>query len=756
MVKLGAGNYRLIFLSTLIFVMASIGAFGQVPSNAYVNDSGTYNKGTGNVSFTFNTGGIRVNLDLSEDPIHIFEAQSGPSNQKWIVEYNSSNSTGYLLKLRVWDEAGTAGDKIQQFDCGANTFNDVCDNGCGNFNFRDFNNFTVMFNSVNNTFNIRLGQSDIVRASGSLCQGNNSIGNIIFAPNSDSGIDQFTVDSNLVTANNRAPSFTGNFLNITFPEDTNHTLNLSGNFSDLDAQNLTFGYSDLENISIVINQSSGVATLIPPSNFNGLRYAKFFANDSQNITYSNNITINITPVNDAPVLLNAVLNNTDFLNRKNGSLVIELNFTDIDLDLMQGNETFWYINGTENLTFRNRTAITSGNISKNQNWTFSARVFDGTNFSNFLNSSSIIIQNIAPTHSIPAVTSNDDNNRKNGTLTCNNQSTADLDSDIVSNFIRWYKNNQSINEAANSVNLNSGNYSKNDNLTCEITPFDGESNGTVLNSTFFSILNSAPLFNNTIANKAWDRDTSAAINLVNGFVDIDNDSLTYSYSDISNIAVSINNQTGVATLNPSSGFTGTRYIVFYASDGTNVTSSNNITLTVNDVAPPSSGGSSSSGSSGGGGGGGGGSNSGYQCSFNWKCAEWSQCIEGKEERDCKLERVPDFLSLVPCAQIKVPEKSRNCAMLVAEGSSELNQTEIENELLQNEIIPNQNPITGAVVGNQNGLSLNAMWLVFAIVLAILSVLFYGKYSHKRLFRKEDLSEEEMKKLNETLGGNIKK
>jgi len=53
-----------------------------------------------------------------------------------------------------------------------------------------------------------------------------------------------------------------------------------------------------------------------------------------------------------------------------------------------------------------------------------------------------------------------------------------------------------------------------------------------------------------------------------------------------------------------------------------------------------------------------------------------------------------------------------------------------------------------------GFSWNNLWIVLAIILALFAVFLYGKYSHKRLFRKEKLSEEEMKKLNETLSSRM--
>ena len=101
----------------------------------------------------------------------------------------------------------------------------------------------------------------------------------------------------------------------------------------------------------------------------------------------------MTNVNDMPNVSNVMLNNTDFLNRTNGSLEVGWTFSDVDNDSIQGNETLWYINGVENESLRNLTSISFTNTTKGQNWIFSVRVFDGTNFSSFANSTTITLNN---------------------------------------------------------------------------------------------------------------------------------------------------------------------------------------------------------------------------------------------------------------------------------------------------------------------------------------------------------------------------
>ena len=57
------------------------------------------------------------------------------------------------------------------------------------------------------------------------------------------------------------------------------------------------------NITISINNNTGIVTLTPGGNFSGIRYTIFNAIDAGNLTIqSNNATLNVTPVNDIPVI----------------------------------------------------------------------------------------------------------------------------------------------------------------------------------------------------------------------------------------------------------------------------------------------------------------------------------------------------------------------------------------------------------------------------------------------------------------------
>ncbi|RLI98258.1 MAG: hypothetical protein DRO99_01145, partial [Candidatus Aenigmatarchaeota archaeon] len=121
---------------------------------------------------------------------------------------------------------------------------------------------------------------------------------------------------------------------------------------------------------------------------------------------------------------------------------------------------------------------------------------------------------------------------------------------------------------------------------------NGESGGVIYNltgnamielSTAVSVNISAsdPVFSGPIPNQTWARDTNKTLDLSQYFTDPNNDIVLYQATPVDNISISIDSDTGVATMVPDQGFSGKRYVVFNATDsrGAFVTG-NNVTLRV--------------------------------------------------------------------------------------------------------------------------------------------------------------------------------
>jgi hypothetical protein len=110
-----------------------------------------------------------------------------------------------------------------------------------------------------------------------------------------------------VTGLNEAPTGQFSFTVVEFVEDSfNATIDLDDYFNDVEngIQSYTFTrVSNAENISVDINSSTHIANISAKKNWNGDGRILFTAFDNQDLTGSSNIlTINVTPVNDVPVI----------------------------------------------------------------------------------------------------------------------------------------------------------------------------------------------------------------------------------------------------------------------------------------------------------------------------------------------------------------------------------------------------------------------------------------------------------------------
>ncbi|NTV23075.1 MAG: LamG domain-containing protein [Nanoarchaeota archaeon] len=85
--------------------------------------------------------------------------------------------------------------------------------------------------------------------------------------------------------------------------------------------------------------------------------------------------------------------------------------------------------------------IINSETSVNEEWLCSVTPNDGYVDGNTLNSSSVTIQNSAPTHDAPYITPTSPNTTSN--LTCNWNNVQDVDGHSVVNITNWYKNNVS-------------------------------------------------------------------------------------------------------------------------------------------------------------------------------------------------------------------------------------------------------------------------------------------------------------------------
>ena len=148
----------------------------------------------------------------------------------------------------------------------------------------------------------------------------------------------------------------------------NYTKAVTG-ASDQCSQNFTISGSvgSVVNISLRVNDTSG--------NYLMNSIVKTILN---NFSTANNVSITPFPLN------------------ANTQTKSHCNFTDVDGDTAQGNETFWYLNKTKLTTSINITRLGASNVTLNANITYSCAWYDGTGYGVAVNSSQVTVGDTTP------------------------------------------------------------------------------------------------------------------------------------------------------------------------------------------------------------------------------------------------------------------------------------------------------------------------------------------------------------------------
>jgi len=257
-----------------------------------------------------------------------------------------------------------------------------------------------------------------------------------------SRIDVYTAILSLDTT---SPNVT--FVNIT-PENETITSNtfifvnvtVNDSLNNISSCLLEWNHTSNESMTKVGNGTSIYCYKNKSIAGTGIFYYRVYANDStNNIGVSELRQINIT--NTAPNATNVTINSTDYLNRTNGTLTGSCDFYDANSDSQGDNETKWYNNSIEVTALANLTSIGSGNTTKDQNWTFSVRVFDGTGWSEWVNSTILTIENTAPTQ--PSLTNPaNESIQTSVNVTINWSASTDVNKDTINYFIYFSNSSQ--------------------------------------------------------------------------------------------------------------------------------------------------------------------------------------------------------------------------------------------------------------------------------------------------------------------------
>ncbi|WP_459670138.1 tandem-95 repeat protein, partial [Vibrio owensii] len=331
------------------------------------------------------------------------------------------------------------------------------------------------------------------------------------------------------------------------------------------------------NGSVVVNDD-GTITYTPDQDYNGTDEFTYTVT-SGGVTETTTVTLNVTPVNDKPVVENTIADQV--LPEDFAEYTINLNdaFSDVDntdseltfsvsgnsniqVSIVNGIATItptadW--NGSEELTF---TAKDPSGLEVSQTVDFTVNavadiVADSANIVEDTPTILDVLDNDSFEGLSPVVSVEAGNGPANGSVVVNNDGTI------------TYTPDQDYNGADEfTYTVTSGGVTETTTVTLNVTP-----------------VNDKPVVENTIADQVLSEDfTPYTIDLNDAFSDVDDgdSELTFSVSGNSNIQVSIVN--GIATITPTADWNGSEELTFTATDPSGLEVSQTVDFTVNAVA----------------------------------------------------------------------------------------------------------------------------------------------------------------------------
>ena len=205
-----------------------------------------------------------------------------------------------------------------------------------------------------------------------------------------------------------------------------------------------------------------------------------------------------------------------------------------------------------------------------------------------------------------------------------NITAIDTDSDAIDYL--WYFDDYGNATTDNFTYISNGSDTGWHNITVYVNSSNQLATTDFWNLSIYNIIPTCAVIPTT----SWVQDTSQTLNLSLYITDLDEDAINYTYTEVDNIAIATDNDTEIATLTPTAGWTGSVGIVFSGWDEENEgVDCSNATFTVTASTPTSTPGGGSSG------GGGGGSSTILSCTKQWSCSQWSDCTEkGIQTRTC--------------------------------------------------------------------------------------------------------------------------
>jgi MYXO-CTERM domain-containing protein len=370
----------------------------------------------------------------------------------------------------------------------------------------------------------------------------------------------FTVDIT-VTPVNDAPVATN--ATATTAEDT--AVNITLPASDVDGDALTYALvAGPTAAQGTVTIMGNIARFVPAANFNGPASFTFRANDGTVNSNTATANITVTPVNDAPVAVDAVATTAE-----DTAVNITLSATDVDSMSLTYTIATQPVNGTVTITGNVARYTPNANFNGSDTFTFRAR--DGA-----LDSAPASIRvTVTPVNDAPVATNTSATTAEDASATIA-LTASDVDMDPLTYAVVTQPTNGMVSIVnGQALYTPNANYSGPDSFTFRARDGQLDSNVATVSVTVTPV-NDAPTVSD--ATLTVDEDASASVAL--NAADLDNDMLTATLGQApANGAVTINGLD--VTYAPRADFNGVDSFTVTVSDGKGGSATATIAVTIN-------------------------------------------------------------------------------------------------------------------------------------------------------------------------------
>jgi len=378
---------------------------------------------------------------------------------------------------------------------------------------------------------------------------------------------------------------------VSFDEDSSDTIDLDDYVTDPDntAAEMTWTYTGNTDVTVDIKPTTHVVTFAAPANWNGGETITFTAKDPGELSGSDSVTITVNPVNDPPIL--DTISNVSF-DEDGSQSGMDLDDYVSDVDDSDDDMTWTYTGNTDVNIEIDSTASHIVTFTASDNWNGSENITFTVKDPGELSASKIMTVTVNAVNDAPVV-----NITADVSFDEDSSDSIDLDDyvtdpDNTPGQMTWtYAGNTgvivSVNPATHVATFSAPvNWNGNDNVT--FTAKDpGELSGNDTVAVTVNAVNDAPVVNIT-ADVSFDEDSSDSIDLDNYVTDTDNipAEMTWTYAGNTDVSISIDSITHVATFTAPINWNGNEAITFTARDLGELSDGDVVTVTVNPVNDP--------------------------------------------------------------------------------------------------------------------------------------------------------------------------